>query len=311
MSNHIHIHLNSLSPLIVKTRDAVAKVEPVSAFGGNLVEWTKKYPQSARLARLAEENGDAQYAKDIRDGKVPYSQARMNHYLRGNDSKTKDALSLAEAERELKNEIRLIEVFKKSGKQVPNEMIQRQKMLEEEVEKAKIKFGDADNKFVTKMDIRLPNHPAFGNRAGKVMPSGTVVYKTGPLYRPWWSKESEGVLRLNPSDVVSEKTVSGDAIGETFPTLAAAKAKVEKLADMGIRAKVNQEVDEATKKMYFIVVRLTGGDAGFTEYNPREVARLKDQLKKADNDLASGKLNPGQHSKLVESIEKELKGFRG
>jgi hypothetical protein len=47
-----------------------------------------------------------------------------------------------------------------------------------------------------------------------------------------------------------------DAIGETFPTLAAAKGEVGKLAAKNIRAKVNQEVDETTKKMYFVVVRL-------------------------------------------------------
>lgn len=68
----------------------------------------------------------------------------------------------------------------------------------------KVKVKDA-NKFVTKKAIRLPNDPALGNRAGGVMEQGTVVYKEGSGYRPWFHK---GNVRLNipTSELVAETT---------------------------------------------------------------------------------------------------------
>jgi hypothetical protein len=195
MKPTIHIHINVP---VVKTRDA--------GFSGPLIPRAVKSQFNngfrAALNYEGREVWISQYswkteagAKEAAKEAIPAVRVGRSPSVRpssAENASAKDALSLAEAERELKAELKLIEVFKKSGKPVPKEMIQRQKMLEEEVEKQKFKTGDA-----------------------------------------------------------------------------------------------------------------------FAEYNPREVARLKDQLKKADNALSSGKINPGQHSKLVESIEKELKGFRG
>jgi hypothetical protein len=62
---------------------------------------------------------------------------------------------------------------------------------------------DAPQKFVTKVDIRLPEDPVWGNRSGKVIPNGTVMYKEAGGYRPWFMTGA-GRLRLDPSQLVSE-----------------------------------------------------------------------------------------------------------
>jgi len=72
------------------------------------------------------------------------------------------------------------------------------------------------------------------------------VVKTRDMQKPYVSSTKEGW------EVLGNK---GQLV-KSFPTLAAAKGEVDKLAAKNIRAKVNQEVDEATEKMYFVVVRL-------------------------------------------------------
>jgi myosin heavy subunit len=250
MKPTIHIHVNAPA---VKTRDTQKPYVSSTKEGwevlGNKGQLVKSFPKTEVGRAAARKYLMENFEKLTKDASLSIGGGITKLYNSAGQAfqPTKDALSLAEAERELKAELKLIEVFKKSGKPVPKEMIQRQKMLEEEVEKQKFK--------------------------------------------------------------------TGDAIGETFPSLAAAKAKVESLADKGIRAKVNQEVDEATKKMYFVVVRLPSGDA-FTEYNPREVARLKSQLSTLQtryNAMVSGKTPLREQVKVkeeIQAIEKELKGFR-
>jgi len=65
-------------------------------------------------------------------------------------------------------------------------------------------------RFMTKQDIRLPSDPVWGNRAGKIMPSSTIVYKEGNGFRPWFHNGS-GRLHLESSDVQSADSKVGDA----------------------------------------------------------------------------------------------------
>lgn len=63
---------------------------------------------------------------------------------------------------------------------------------------------DAGSKFVTKADIRLPKTEKLGNRSGAIMSRGTVVYKEGSMYRPWFVK-NDYRISIDPSLLVSEE----------------------------------------------------------------------------------------------------------
>jgi hypothetical protein len=301
MKPTIHIHINTP---IVRTRD---------------VEWSARHTGNFNFEVTTPKG------RKILIGRAQNSTEAIEKAKKLPEGNTHDSLSLAEAERELRNEIRLIEVFKKSGKPVPVELIQRKKMLEEEVDRAKVKFGDevvkgqgdlhgSGTRFTILSQweseaksqglvVRKASHPSGrsipyftakdkeGNHRGQFAgtPNQTGdAFSNYPSFESMKSDLAETKSRLAKSmrmpesdpyrrrnierlrheigaleEAIAGKTKeearrkkSGDAIGETFPTLAAAKAKVESLADKGIRAKVNQEVDEATKKMYFVVVRL-------------------------------------------------------
>ena len=99
------------------------------------------------------------------------------------------------------------------------------------------KSKDASNRFVTKTDIKLPVDVDLGARSGKVMPSGTIVYKEGSGYRPHWHN---GSVRLNLS---ASDLVSAD-VADAAPDLAKLQAAFE-LARKNMRAAKNQA--ESTK----------------------------------------------------------------
>lgn len=67
---------------------------------------------------------------------------------------------------------------------------------------------DVSNRFVTKVDIRLPNESDLGTYSGKIMNRGTIVYKEGSGYRPWFHKGNVR-LSLKPGDLVSADLDAG------------------------------------------------------------------------------------------------------
>lgn len=58
-------------------------------------------------------------------------------------------------------------------------------------------------KFVTKTDIRLPEDPALGRWSGKILPMGSVVYKEGSSYRPWFHHGSARI-QIATANLVAE-----------------------------------------------------------------------------------------------------------
>lgn len=62
---------------------------------------------------------------------------------------------------------------------------------------------DAGIKFITKVDYALPKTEKLGNRSGKIMPKGTVVYKEGSMYRPWFIKNDYRIA-IDPQHLVAE-----------------------------------------------------------------------------------------------------------
>lgn len=97
----------------------------------------------------------------------------------------------------------LFEYWKgKSGRIVLRSEIDGEGRKRYTVLKYKESAKDAGNKFVTKVDIRLPKDDRLDRRSGGILPRGTVVYKEGAGYRPWFIK-NDLRLQLDPKDLVS------------------------------------------------------------------------------------------------------------
>ena len=47
-----------------------------------------------------------------------------------------------------------------------------------------LKAKDAETKYIAKSDLKLPN--------GKIVPAGSVFYRRGSKFTPWFEKQSEG-----------------------------------------------------------------------------------------------------------------------
>lgn len=84
------------------------------------------------------------------------------------------------------------EVYTVSAYDIPREEMRALEAFVKSIKTVK----DAGNKFVTKADIKMPVAPELGNQSGKILPSGSVVYKEGSGYRPWFHN---GNFRLNIS----------------------------------------------------------------------------------------------------------------
>ena len=81
--------------------------------------------------------------------------------------------------------------------------------LKKLIDKQGLNTKDASNKFITKSDIKLPIDPKLGVFSGRIINKGTVVYKVGNGYAPYFKKDY--ILNITSSDVVAETNDTKDA----------------------------------------------------------------------------------------------------
>lgn len=186
--------------------------------------------------------------------------------------------------------------------------------------RAKQYYKDVANKFVTKVDIRLPDDPALGNWSGKIMNRGTVVYKEGSGYRPWFHKGAFR-LSLNPSNVQAETKDAGFgiddiAIGGTVIYKDGGSFKKAKAASKsGMRVKLDNgkeiHVGDVVSTDASDWAKYQAKDAGFDrrEYSPREWNRLQDKIKEVESKIKATK-EPISKRELEQMLAK-LKAEQG
>lgn len=94
----------------------------------------------------------------------------------------------------------------------------------------KVKVKDA--KFVTKQAIRLPEDPNLGRWSGKIMEQGTVVYKEGSFYRPWFIKNGFRI-QIPSSALVAETLDEEISIEQLKSRVRALERRAQQYAGAG------------------------------------------------------------------------------
>lgn len=94
-------------------------------------------------------------------------------------------------------------------------------------------------RYITLTDIKIPGSAVWGPKAGRIMPSSTIVYKDADGFRPWWHN-GVGRLELQTSWVRIVPETAGTMVGAsdshtdgtplTAATIQEAAAFVEKQA---------------------------------------------------------------------------------
>ena len=168
MAIHIHLARTAKPVRDAHPRKANFTIDDI-AIGGTVIykdgsdfKMSKASTKSGMRIKLA--NG-----KEISVGDVWSTDASD---WKSFETATKD--SVESVEKEIRTQQRLIDVAKRMGKDVPGQVMQRMKFLQEELEKAKNPRTDDAGRFITKVDVKTPR--------GIVTSSTMLKHEKGSLY---------------------------------------------------------------------------------------------------------------------------------